>query len=84
MNRLLLERSTGLLGPQAFARIHTAELIHAIQPRPTLRFDGGEKESAVLENEAGESIASVRPVESKIWAHLAGVNALALDIEGRM
>jgi DNA excision repair protein ERCC-8 len=84
MNQLLFERSTGLLSPQAFARIQTAELIHAIQPRPTLCFDGGEKEVAVPEDAASESSASAQPVESKIWAHQAGVNALALDIEGRM
>ncbi|TVY84319.1 DNA excision repair protein ckn1 [Lachnellula suecica] len=82
MNRLLFERSTGLLSPQAFARIQTTGLIHAIQPCPKLRFDGGEKEVAITDDEPGES--SLGTVETKLWAHQAGVNALALDIDSRI
>jgi len=85
MNQLLFDRSTGNLSPQTFARTQTSHLLHAIQPAPRLRFNGGEKEvqpvddnGERLENPAGPSI------ETKIWAHQAGVNALAIDIENRM
>jgi DNA excision repair protein ERCC-8 len=85
MNQLLFDRSTGNLSPQAFSRIQTSQLLHAIQSAPRVRFNGGEKEH-VAENEAGESVEPSErgPEESKIWAHQAGVNALAIDIEHRM
>lgn len=86
MNQLLFDRSTGNLGPRAFARIQTSQLVHAIEPAPRLRFNGGEKEVALNDDDAAQS--SVAPAadaaESKIWAHQSGVNALALDIEDRM
>lgn len=85
MNQLLFDRSTGNLSPQAFSRIQTSQRLHAIQPAPRLRFNGGEKEH-VPENEAGEGIETGEggPEESKLWAHQSGVNALAIDIENRM
>jgi DNA excision repair protein ERCC-8 len=83
MNQLLFDRSTGSLSPQAVARIQTSQLIHAIQPAPRQRFDGGEKETALTHAaESGASQANVEEVE-KIWAHQAGVNALSIDIDGR-
>jgi DNA excision repair protein ERCC-8 len=85
MNQLLFDRSTGNLGPHAFARIQTSQLVHAIQPAPRLRFDGGEKETVPSNDSArdGESPESTQ-VAQKIWAHQAGVNALSVDIENRM
>ncbi|KAE8448056.1 hypothetical protein EG329_009821 [Mollisiaceae sp. DMI_Dod_QoI] len=82
MNQLLFDRSTGILGPKAFARIQTSHLIHAIQPAPRLRFNGGEKEVLPLEDDQGSSIPPTTD-ETKIWAHQAGANALAIDIENR-
>ena len=77
MNQFLFNRSSGNLRPQAFARIQTTQLIHSVQPAPRVRFDGGERAAEV--EEAG------LPAEvPKIWAHQAGVNALALDIEGKL
>jgi DNA excision repair protein ERCC-8 len=81
MNQLLFERSTGLLSPQGFARIQTTQLIHAIQLCPTLKFSSGEKEVIIPDHEAIESSTGHEPVGSKIWAHQAGVNALAVDVE---
>lgn len=88
MNQLLFDRASGILAPQTFERIQTSARIQSIQPAPRLRFNGGEKE-VPLEDEDGDDgdIAShraERSVETKIWSHQAGVNALALDIEGRM
>jgi DNA excision repair protein ERCC-8 len=84
MNQLLFDRSTGNLSPQAFVRIQTSELVHAIQPAPRLRFDGGEKETVPASSaENGEPQPSAEVAE-KIWAHQAGVNALSLDIDNRM
>ncbi len=82
MNQLLFDRSSGSLSPQAFARIQTTSLIYAIQPAPRLRFDGDEKE--VVTSDDGADTQSVEAAEQKIWAHQAGVNALAVDIENRM
>jgi len=82
MNQLLFDRSTGVLSPPAFARLQTSQLIHAIQPAARLRFDGGEKEDlSSTQNSGPQGAASL---DSKIWAHQSGVNALSLDIEGRM
>jgi DNA excision repair protein ERCC-8 len=86
MNQLLFDRSTGSLSPHVFARIQTSALVRAIQPAPRLRFNGGEKEASVDDDDDGDGIGSQAEAsaETKIWAHQAGVNALALDIEGRM
>jgi len=84
MNQLLFDRSTGNLSPQAFARIQTTQLVHAIQSAPRLRFDGGEKETVAAGSAGnGESPTSAEAAE-KLWAHQAGVNALSIDIENRM
>jgi DNA excision repair protein ERCC-8 len=85
MNQLLYDRSSGNLRPQTFARIQTLSLVRAIQLAPRLRFDGGEKE-APLEDDTGSGVEPKPELsaETRIWAHQAGVNALALDIESRM
>ena len=81
MNQLFYNRSAGILGPHAFARIQTTQLIRAIQPCPKIRFDGGEKEAVPQ----SENVADIKPMgKESIWAHQAGVNALALDVDGRM
>jgi len=86
MNQLLFDRSTGSLNPQAFSRLHTTALLHATQLAPKLRFNGGEKEEVVSGRAALVHIdASLESSRPKIWAHQAGVNALALDkFDGRM
>jgi DNA excision repair protein ERCC-8 len=84
MNQLLFDRSTGNLSPQAFARIQTSQLIHAIQPAPRLCFNGREKETLPTSSAgSGESQAGAEAAE-KTWTHQAGVNALSLDIDNRM
>ncbi|CZR59815.1 probable DNA excision repair protein ERCC-8 [Phialocephala subalpina] len=82
MNQLIFDRSTGDLGPKAFARIQTSHLIHTIQLAPRLRFNGGEKEILPVDDE-GKGPASSTASEDKIWSHQAGANALAIDIETR-
>lgn len=81
MNQLLYTRSTGSLGPQAFARIQTTQLIHSIQPASKLRFDGGEKEVVTVDDNGYEEHPSRG---ERSWAHQAGVNALALDVDGKL
>jgi DNA excision repair protein ERCC-8 len=85
MNQLLFDRSTGNLSPQTFARTQTSYLLHAIQPAQRLRFNGGEKEVQPVDDD-GEALENPvgPPVETKLRAHQAGVNALAIDIENRM
>lgn len=87
MNNLLFDRSTGSLAPQAFARIQSTQLLHAIQPAPRLLFDGGEREVVASPSSALPTENLDPPAtgpEEKSWAHQAGVNALSIDIEGRM
>ena len=80
MNQLLYAREAGSLGPQAFARTQTTQLINSVQPFPKLRFDGGEKE--VVQDDDEDTLGTTE--SWKIWAHQAGVNALALDVDNRM
>ncbi|TVY36726.1 DNA excision repair protein [Lachnellula subtilissima] len=84
MNQLLFERSTGLLSPERFARIQTTQRIYAVQSCSTLRFNGGEKEVTIPEHDASQSSTGLEPVASKLWAHQAGVTALAVDIDNRV
>jgi DNA excision repair protein ERCC-8 len=73
MNQLLLERSTGAVSHQAFARFTSTYLIHAIHPASNIRFDGGEGK------------ASGPEAKSELSAHQAGVNALVVDrFEGNL
>lgn len=81
MNHLLFDRSTGILSPTAFQTLQISKRLNAIQPTSRRRFDGGEQEatSSVVPEGSG-----VEAQDTKIWAHQAGVNALSLDIEGRI
>lgn len=84
MNRLLFDRSTGSLGPHAFARIQSSQRLHAIVPAPRLLFDGGEKEVVPRAGATEEPNSQDGEVEEKSWTHQAGVNALAIDIDGKL
>jgi len=87
MNRLLFERSTGVRGPQSFARLYATQLLSAIQPAPNLRFDGGETSHSIDDDDQRPESSSHTKEEAvpKIWAHQEGVNALAIDrFEGRL
>jgi DNA excision repair protein ERCC-8 len=84
MNQLLFDRSSGTLSPQAFARTQTSSLVPAIQFAPQLRFDGGEKEAPLNNDDVGGGSQTGPFTESRLWAHQSGVNSLALDIENRM
>ncbi|RYP64921.1 hypothetical protein DL771_008553 [Monosporascus sp. 5C6A] len=82
MNQLLFERSTGSVGPNVFARLQTTQLLNSFRPTPHFRFDGGERGTAIHDGEAGLVNANAG---SHIWAHQAGVSALALErFEGRI
>ena len=75
MNQHLFDREIGSLGPHAFERIFTSQLVYATQPAPTLRFDGE------VETPRDDSQSET----SSIWAHQAGVNALVIDrFDGRV
>ncbi|KAI8959310.1 WD40 repeat-like protein [Daldinia sp. FL1419] len=83
MNSLLLERSTGSIGPNVFARLQTTRLLHSFRPAPEFLFDGGERGTAIRDNYEGSII--IPDPTSTLWAHQAGVNALALDrFDGRI
>ncbi|KAI4861529.1 WD40 repeat-like protein [Hypoxylon rubiginosum] len=84
MNQLLFERSTGNIGPNVFARLQTTQLLSSFRPAPEFRFDGGERGNAVRDNRHG-SVAPDKDAASTLWAHDAGVNALALErFDGRI
>lgn len=86
MDRLLSDRAVGILGPDSFARLETTRLLQNFRPAPQHRFDGGQKGTAV-EN-VGSSLdfsALGKNQQTSVWAHQAGVNALALErFDGRM
>lgn len=80
MNELLLERSTGNLGPNAFARLQTTQLLRSFRPAPHFRFDGGETGLGGGASPSDDDSSAV-----SLWAHQAGVNALALErFDGRI
>jgi DNA excision repair protein ERCC-8 len=82
MNELLNERAAGRLGQNAFARRICTDLLHAFRPAPRLRFDGGELGTNIDVDESGRNYSRSG---RDIWAHQAGVNALALErFDGRM
>ena len=83
MNQFLFERSTGNIGPNVFARLQTTQLLNSFRPEPRLRFDGGERGVAIRDGEPGPVDPDSK--SSHIWAHQAGVSALALErFDGRM
>lgn len=87
MNQLLFERATGALGPNVFAKLETTRLLSSFRPAPHHRFDGGETGSAIDNGEGSSrgSNAVITNQKQHIWAHQAGVNALALErFDGRM
>ncbi len=95
MNLLLLDRSSGSLGPNRFARLQAAALLRSFAPAPRFRFDGGEPvttASTGLETQGGGSAVSASqsalrrdPSRPSIRAHPAGVSALALErFDGRL
>jgi DNA excision repair protein ERCC-8 len=82
MNRLLFDRSTGSLKPNAFARLQSTRLIYDIQQAPNHKFDGGE--NSRVDSETVSTEADVDNDNVKACAHLAGINALVVDqFEGR-
>jgi len=82
MNQLLFERSTGNLGPNAFARLQASRLLDSFRAAPLFRFDGGE-EGTSIGGDKGEPVSGGG--KRDIWAHQAGVNTLALErFDGRM
>jgi len=82
MNQLLFERSSGSLGPNAFARLQSTQLLRSFAAAPLYRFDGGEGGTSIG---GGEGASSGGGNKLDIWAHQAGVNALALErFDGRM
>ncbi|KAH8685749.1 WD40-repeat-containing domain protein [Tricladium varicosporioides] len=86
MNQLLLERSTGAVSAHGFARVQASQLLHVTQLSSGLRFDGGEKQVVSDSDDEVSSAASGGRVarDPRIWAHQAGANALAIDIENKL
>jgi DNA excision repair protein ERCC-8 len=85
MNPLLFERSTGKLGPNEFARIQSTSLLRSFSAAPRFRFDGGEYDTSSTASAASDSGGGDGIERASIWAHQAGVSALALErFDGRM
>ena len=85
MNGQLLNRSLGTIGHQSLVQWHTSQLIDALKPRPSLRFEAEPK------HQPGENIESSQDAAAHphnvrrgdphplVYAHRSGVNALAID-----
>jgi DNA excision repair protein ERCC-8 len=86
MNQLLFERATGALSPNTFAKLETTRLLQSFRPAPQFRLDGGDKGAVVDNGEGSSDLTDPNPDRKKnIWAHQAGVNALALErFDGKM
>ena len=83
MNSFLLNRSIGSISPPVLQRAQTSRLVHAISPAPGV---------ILANNHTGIDLVSAQNAQdgdldgskAGIWAHKAGVNALAIDgFEGR-
>ncbi|KAK1750563.1 hypothetical protein QBC47DRAFT_353110 [Echria macrotheca] len=79
LNSLLFERSVGTLHPRDFARIQTDTLLRSFRSAPRFRFDCGDRPPARHRGDHAESESE------SLWAHQAGVTALALErFDGRI
>lgn len=73
MNSYLFGRALGTVNPQALQRAYCIELLQAIQPAPSIRFDGKDGQNQ------GDNLN-----RDTVWAHKAGVNCITVDkFEGR-
>jgi len=89
MNPLLFERSTGNVPPRIFAEVQTEKLLRSFRPALRFRFDGGERPARPAAQDrpagAGSAIATAGNDSTPLWAHQAGVTALALErFDGRV
>lgn len=85
MNPLLFDRSTGVLGPNEFARLQTTRFLASFGPAPHLRFDGGERGGLAIQQDDAPGAPTAPDPRTTLWAHQAGVNALAVErFDGRL
>lgn len=88
MNSTLFDRELGKLGPKDFSKQVTTKLLRSFRPAPQHRFDGGHKGSAtsgIGDVHSGPAKPADQDTRLDLWAHQAGVQALALErFEGRM
>lgn len=91
-NLLLFERSLGNLRHDAFAGLQTEKLLKSFRSTLRVRFDGGERVARPGVRSGSSSRATVRYTSAgddnderhSIWAHQAGVTALAVErFDGR-
>ncbi|KAK0741295.1 WD40-repeat-containing domain protein [Schizothecium vesticola] len=93
-NLLLFERSLGNLRHDAFAGLQTEKLLKSFRSTFRVRFDGGERvaqpsaragtSSRALVTYPSPSVGAEDDERHSIWAHQAGVTALAVErFEGR-
>lgn len=84
MNSFLLNRTIGSISPPVLQRAQTTRLIHAISPTPGVQFRN-EHTGTNVAFTAGQQDEDQGRGTEQIWAHKAGVNALAIDrFEGRL
>lgn len=84
MNSFLLNRTIGSISPPVLQRAQTTRLVHAISPTPGVRFRNEQTGADVSSTADGQDGCQGGGAE-QIWAHKAGVNALAIDrFEGRL
>ena len=93
MNAQLFTRSLGIVGPESLIQWRTAQLLESLAANPAIRFDAEQRKPTSIqgsaESEAGHQAALLARHRRddpypRVYAHRAGVNALAIDpFEGR-
>lgn len=82
MNATMFDRELGKLGPKDFTKQVTTKLLQTFQSAPQHRFDGGHQGFATSGKgpvNSGSAVSTGHDERIDLWAHQAGVQALALE-----
>lgn len=72
-------------GAPRFARLQTTHFLASFGPAPNLRFNGGERGGLAIQQDDEPGASTAADPRTTLWAHQAGVNALAVErFDGRL
>ena len=80
MTSNLFGRALGSISPQALRKVETSRLLSSLQAAPGILFDGCDGAAPTKAQHNGDEKDGL----GGIWAHMAGLNCIAIDrFEGR-